>query len=169
MNRILLLTVTFLLISSSNSVAAAPAKPEERSPTPASPAATPGSPPALEPGLWRITLTSTTNGKPEPKQDLKECLGEELKDLPAYFAPQLEGLQATCKLTRLPDADRTIGHRMHCSGADFTVDALTSVTVENSRHFTLSLRTDSRAPGETAIVVAKGEGRWIGACEPARK
>ena len=169
MRRILLLTVTVLLTPSLDSVADAPEKPEERSPTPDSPAATPGSPSALEPGLWRITLSSTTNGKPDPKQDLKECLGEELKDLPAYFAPQLEGAQATCKLTRLPEADRTIGHRMQCSGAGFTVDALTSVTVENSRHFNLSLRTDSRAPGESAIVVAKGEGQWVSACEPAAK
>jgi hypothetical protein len=53
---------------------------------------------------------------------------------------------------------------MQCSGEGFTVDAQTSVTVENSRHFTMSIRTDSRAPGESAIVVAKGEGRWIGRC-----
>ena len=46
---------------------------------------------ALEPGLWRVTVSSTTNGKPDPNQDTKECLGEELKDITAYFAPQLEG------------------------------------------------------------------------------
>jgi hypothetical protein len=55
---------------------------------------------ALEPGMWRLTLTSTTNGKPDPKQDSKECLGEQLKDLAAYFAPQLEGAKATCQRTR---------------------------------------------------------------------
>ena len=125
--------------------------------------------PALEPGLWRMTVTTTTNGKPDPKQDFKQCLGEELKDLPAYFAPQLEGAQATCKHTRQPAADRTINYRMQCSGAGFTVDALTSVTFENSRLFTMNMRTDSQAPGESATVVAKGEGRWIGACEPAGK
>jgi hypothetical protein len=58
---------------------------------------------------------------------------------------------------------------MQCSGADFTVDALTSVTVENPRHFTVSIKTDSRAPGESAVVVATGEGRRIGACEPAQE
>jgi hypothetical protein len=116
-----------------------------------------------------MTVTSTTNGKPDPKQDFKQCLGEELKDLPAYFAPQLEGGQATCKHTRQPEADRTINYRMQCSGAGFTIDALTSITFENSRHFTMSIRTDSRAPGESATVIAKGEGRWIGACEPAGK
>jgi hypothetical protein len=120
--------------------------------------------PALEPGLWRITVTSTTNGKSDPKQDLKECLGEELKDLAAYFAPQLEGAKATCKRTRQPEGDRTVAYRMQCSGEGFTVDALTSVTVVNSRHFTMSIRTDSRAPGESAVVVAKGDGRRTGAC-----
>ncbi|MGH7767306.1 MAG: DUF3617 domain-containing protein [Candidatus Binatia bacterium] len=125
--------------------------------------------PALEPGLWRISVTSTTNGKPDPNQDSKECLGDELKDLASYFAPELEGAKATCKRTRQPAADRKTGYRMQCSGAGFTVDALTSVTIENSRHFTMSIRTDSRAPGESAIVVVKGEGRRIGACEPAGK
>jgi hypothetical protein len=149
MRRILLLTVTLLLIPSYYSATAAPEQ--------------------LEPGLWRITVTSTTNGKPDPKQDFEECLGEELKDLAAYFAPQLEGAQATCKRTRQPEADRKLGYRMQCSGEGFTVDALTSVTIENSRHFSMSIRTDSRAPGESAIVVAMGEARWIGACEPAGK
>jgi hypothetical protein len=124
---------------------------------------------ALEPGIWRITVTSTTNGKPDPKQDLKECLGEELKALASYFAPQLEGAKATCKRTRQPEVDRKVGYRMQCSGAGFTVDALTSITVENSRHFTMSIRMDSRTKRESAIVVAKGEGRRIGACEPAGK
>jgi Protein of unknown function (DUF3617) len=160
MRRIPLLTATLLLIPSFYSAAAAPEQPEERSP---------GSLPKMEPGMWQITVTSTANGKPEPKQDFKVCLGEELKDLAAYFAPQLEGVQATCKRTRQPEADRKLGYRMQCSGADFTVDALTSVTIENSRHFTMSMRTDSRAPGESAIVVTQGEGRWIGACEPAGK
>ncbi len=123
--------------------------------------------PVLEPGLWQIKVTSTTNGKPDPKQDLKECLVEELKDLPAYFAPQLEGVQATCKVTRLPEAERTIGHRMQCSSAGFTVDAVTSVTIENSRYFIVSIRSDSRATRESALVVAKGVGRWTGTCEPA--
>lgn len=123
----------------------------------------------LEPGVWRITVTSTTNGKPDPKQESKECLGDELKDLASYFAPQLEGAKATCKRTRQPEKDRTVAYRMQCSGEGFTVDALTSVTVVNSRHFTMSIRTDSRAPGESAVVVAKGEGRRIGACAPPGK
>lgn len=169
MRRILLLTATLLLNPSTFSVAGAPEKPEERTATPASPVENPGSQPALEPGLWRITVTSTTNGKADPNQDLKECLGEELKDLPAYFAPQLEGVQATCKVTRLPDADRTFGHRMQCSGAGFTVDALTSVTIETSRHFIVSIRSDSRATREAALVVAEGEGHRIGECEPAQE
>ncbi|MEX0734499.1 MAG: DUF3617 family protein [Steroidobacteraceae bacterium] len=149
MRRILLLTVTLLLIPSYDSATAAPEQ--------------------LEQGLWRIMVTSTTNGKPDPKQDFKVCLGEELKDLAAYFAPQLEGVQATCKRTRQPEAAGKLGYRLQCSGEGFTVDGLTSVTIENSRHFTVSIRTDSRAPGESAIVAAKGEAHWVGACEPAEK
>lgn len=121
--------------------------------------------PALEPGLWRITLKSTTNGKPDPDQDSKECLGEELKDIAAYFAPQLEGVEAQCTRTRHPSNDpKILAYRMHCTGPGFTTNAETSVTVENPRRFRLNLRIDSRAEPESATVVAKGEGTWISAC-----
>ena len=119
---------------------------------------------ALEPGMWRITVTSTTNGKPDPAQDSKECLGEELKDLAAYFAPQLEGAEVECKRTRQPANDRELNYRMQCSGTGLTVDALTSFTVENSRHFTVTMRINSRTPQESAIVVARGKASWTGAC-----
>jgi len=54
----------------------------------------------MEPGNWRIETRSITNGKADPPQDQVECLRDELKDLAAYFAPQLEGVQAKC--TRAP-------------------------------------------------------------------
>jgi hypothetical protein len=132
----------------------------------ASPSAA-GPQPALEPGMWRITVTTTTNGKADPAQDVKECLGEELKDLPAYFAPQLEGGEAECTRTRQPSEDRKVAYRMQCRGAGFTVDALTGVTVENSRHFTATMRINSQAEQESALVVGKAEGRRTGAC-PAK-
>lgn len=120
---------------------------------------------ALEPGLWRITVSSTTNGKPDPKQDTKECLTEELKDIPAYFAPQLEGGKAECTRTRQPSKDpKIVAYRMQCTGPGFTVDALTSVTIEDSRHFSVTMRIDSKAPQESATVVANGEAAWTGAC-----
>jgi hypothetical protein len=46
---------------------------------------------------------------------------------------------------------------MHCRGAGFTVDALTGVTVKNSRHFTVTIQTHSRTADESATVVAKGK------------
>jgi hypothetical protein len=120
--------------------------------------------PALEPGLWRITVTSTTTGKPDPPQDSKQCLGEELQNLPAYFAPQLEGGDAECERTQPPAKDRQLTYRMKCRGADFTVDALTGVTIQNSRHFTMTIQTQAQTAEESATVVAKGEGRRLGAC-----
>ena len=125
--------------------------------------------PALEPGLWKVTLKSTTNGKADPDQEFTQCLRDELKDLVSYFAPQLEGSEAECERTRPHSEDRIMAYHMLCRGEDFTVDAQVSVTVVDPRKFTLSLRTDSRAPGETAVVVAKGEGRWTGECEPTAK
>lgn len=119
---------------------------------------------ALEPGMWRVTVATTTNGKPDPDQDSKECLGEELKDLAAYFAPQLEGGKAECKRTRQPSKDREVTYRLQCHGGGFTVDAMTSVTVENSRHFTVTMQINTRTERESAIVVANAQGHRTGAC-----
>ena len=48
----------------------------------------------LEPGLWRVTVNSTTNGRPEAEQDDQVCLEAELKDLGKYFAPERDGREA---------------------------------------------------------------------------
>jgi hypothetical protein len=115
--------------------------------------------------MWKISVTSTTNGKSNPKEDTDQCLGEELKDLTSYFAPQLEGAQADCTKTLQPSKDpNQVAYRMQCRGAGFTVDALTSVTFEDSRHFTMTMRIDSRAPQESAVVVANGDGQRTGTC-----
>ncbi|MGQ0429923.1 MAG: DUF3617 domain-containing protein [Gammaproteobacteria bacterium] len=121
----------------------------------------------LEPGMWRLTLTSTTNGNPDPVQDFRQCLGEELKDLPAYFAPQLENpdnVELKCSRAQQPPTERELTYRMQCSGAGLTVDALTSVTIQDSHHFTVTLQINSRTEQESALVVGEGEGRWTGAC-----
>jgi hypothetical protein len=73
-------------------------------------------------------------------QDTEDCLkGDQLKDLGAYFAPSLEGVQADCKSTRQPS-----------SGA---------------RRFTAALRIESRSQTESALVQADVEGIWTGACK----
>jgi hypothetical protein len=122
---------------------------------------------ALEPGLWKLTVNSITNGKPDPVQNSEECLGDELKDLPAYFAPQLEGVKAECTRTRQPSDDGKLAYLMKCSGAGFTVEALTSVTFVNSRHFSASMQINSRSRTQSARVEASAQGHHAGAC-PAR-
>jgi hypothetical protein len=119
---------------------------------------------ALEPGMWRITVTSTTNGTSNPDEDTEQCLGEELKDLVSYFAPQLEEVQAQCTNTRQPSDPNQVAYRMQCRGAGFTVDALTRVTIESSSHFTATMRIDSRTVQESALVIANAQGRRTGAC-----
>jgi hypothetical protein len=123
----------------------------------------------LEPGRWKLHVASTTKGKPDPVQDTEACLqGEELKDLGAYFAPTLEGVEARCERTRLPSSDpRKVDYRARCTGAGFTWEATSSVTVESSGHFTASMRMDTRTQRDSAIVVAEISGTRVGPCEPA--
>jgi hypothetical protein len=121
----------------------------------------------LEPGQWKITVNSTTNGKPDPVQNTDECLGDELKDLAAYFAPQLEGVQAKCTRTRQPSDAGKIAYVMKCSGAGFTVEASTSVAFVNAGHFTATMQINSRSRTESARVEATAQGERTGTC-PAR-
>jgi hypothetical protein len=122
--------------------------------------------PELEPGNWKLHVVSTTNGRPEPVQNTEECLGDELKDLGAYFAPDLEGVKAKCKRARLPSSDpKKLIFRMQCTGSGFTTDITTTTTIESSRHFTASMRINSKTKTESALVVADADARWVGACK----
>lgn len=121
----------------------------------------------LEPGLWRITVNSTTNGKPDPAQDNQECLGAELKDLGKYFAPEMEGVRAKCTRTAFRSNDpNTLSHRMTCTGthAKFTTEIQSKVNIMSATHFKLHLKLDTKTPKESAIVIAEGEAKRIGAC-----
>lgn len=119
----------------------------------------------LQQGLWRVMVKTTTNGKSEPPQDDKVCLKDELKDPARYFAPELEGVKAKCTRTSTPQKDKNaLGHRLKCTGSNFTMDATTNVTVLAPDHFTMAMRIDSKAPKQQAVVIAEGEARRVGAC-----
>jgi len=121
----------------------------------------------LTPGLWRVTATSTTNGKPEPDQDEEVCLDAELKDLGKYFAPELEGVRAKCARTKRPTGSPNIhAYRLNCTGIDskFTTEMQTNVVIVSATHFKLNMRIDTKTPTETAVVLAEGESKRVGAC-----
>jgi len=122
----------------------------------------------LQPGLWWLHVATTTNGKAEPAQDTEACLkAEELKDLGAYFSPVLEEAEADCQTTQQPSSDpRRLEYRMHCTGAGFTLDAKTSVTIESPQRFSASLQMDTRTEHESAVVVAEFEANRTGECPP---
>jgi hypothetical protein len=120
----------------------------------------------LEPGRWKLHVASTTNGNADPARDTEECLeGSELKDLGAYFAPTLEGVQARCERTRLPASDpHKVDYRARCTGAGFTWEATSSVTVDSASGFTATVRMETRTQRESAVVVAEIAGTRVGPC-----
>lgn len=122
----------------------------------------------LEPGNWKLKVTSTVNGKPEPEQNTQDCLrADQLKDLGAYFAPDLEGVKAKCTKTQQPSGDPTkLAYKMRCTGSGFTLEMDAGVSIESSRHFVADIRMNTKTRQQSALVVAKAEGRWDGACKP---
>jgi len=120
----------------------------------------------MEPGNWHITTRATTNGKAEPMQVQDECLRDELKDLAAYFAPSLEGMQAQCSRTPQKVAPNAIAYKMRCTGKGFTLDAESHVDVVDRKKFTATLKMDTKTPKERGVVVAKVEGAHTGDCKP---
>lgn len=125
----------------------------------------------LEPGNWKLKVTSTVNGKPEPEQNTEECLrAEELKDLAAYFAPDMEGVKAKCSRASKPSSDpKQLIYRTRCTGSGFNSEINATVKIENARHFSMDIRMNTRTREESALVLAKAEGRWSGACKPEAK
>lgn len=120
----------------------------------------------LDPGNWRVRATSVTNGVADPEQDSEMCLNAELKDLAAYFAPALEGVQAKCSTTRVASKDpKVIARRLRCIGSGFTYEAETSVTIVDPSRFTMTLRSRAKTPTETGIVSLAGRGDRLGPCK----
>lgn len=122
---------------------------------------------ALEPGLWRVMVSSTTNGRPEADQDDQVCIDAEFKDLAKYFAPELEGVRAKCTRTKRPTGDpNVLAYRMTCTGTipKFTTEMQSNVTIVSATHFKLSLKMHSKTPKESALVVAESEAKRIGPC-----
>jgi hypothetical protein len=115
----------------------------------------------LEPGNWKLKVESSVNGKPEPEQNTQDCLrADQLKDLGAYFAPDLEGVKAKCTKTQQPTGD---------TGCGFTLEMDAGVSIESPRHFIADIKMHTKTRKESALVVAKAEGRWDGACKPGAK
>jgi hypothetical protein len=125
----------------------------------------------LEPGNWKLRVASTVNGKPEPELNTQDCLhADQLKSLGTYFAPDLEGVKAKCAKTQQPTGDAAkLAYKMRCTGSGFTLEMDAGVSIENSRHFVADIRMHTRTRKESALVVAKAEGRWEGACKAGAK
>jgi uncharacterized protein DUF3617 len=130
-----------------------------------------GAQPGLEPGNWKLKVTSSVNGQPEPEQNTEDCLrAAQLKDLGAYFAPDLEGVKAKCTKTQKPTGDATkLAYQMRCTGSGFTLNMDAGVSIESPRHFVADIRMHTKTKKESALVVAKAEARWDGPCKPEAK
>jgi hypothetical protein len=105
---------------------------------------------------------------PSEPEDTEACLkAEELKDLGAYFAPSLEGVDAICDRVRQPVKDPSkFDYSMVCRGEGFSVEVTTNVTIEASDRFSAAIESHSRSAGETVRVVAQVKAKRSGPCKP---
>ena len=113
----------------------------------------------MEPGNWRLKTTSSTNGKAEPPQDQEECLGDELKDLNSYFAPELEGVKAKCRRAQRKTLDKSIAYTMKCTGDKFTIEMESAVKIESPKRFTFPSRISSFTVPATSSIGTFGSTR----------
>lgn len=122
--------------------------------------------PKLEPGNWALKTATTVNGKAEPDDIQEVCLDDELKDIAGYFSPKLEGVRAQCRTTKKPSKANTLAHVMQCKGSTFTMEATTSVTIENPRSFKAMMRIDTRNKDQPPyLAVADAQAKWTGPCK----
>jgi len=130
-------------------------------------AAEPQSAIKLQPGTWRLRVSSITNGVADPAQDTEVCISaEELSDLGSYFAPVLEDVDADCKKTRQPSADpNKIDYRMACIAPKITVNSMSQVMIESINRFDLAMVIDSRTEIETGHVEVSAQANWVRPCD----
>jgi Protein of unknown function (DUF3617) len=123
--------------------------------------------PVLEPGNWMYSLEVVSNGKQMPARTAEECLDEELKDVVGYFAPQLEGVQGKCENER-KSADSHLDYKMRCVGSGFVMEAVTRVTIEDSRHVRIRTQVLTQTMQGDTRVVMSGDALRTGACRKKR-
>jgi|SRR5271169_1790692 hypothetical protein len=119
----------------------------------------------IEPGLWRITGQTKSEGVVSPPHESSKCLtADETRDLATTFSPVPRTINSECApIERKLDGTR-LNWRLACKG-QLNVELTGAFNFDSTRHYTAIVRTQAAIGGQTIDSLDMLEGQWVSACQ----
>lgn len=120
----------------------------------------------IEPGFWKITAQTKSEGMLSPPHESAKCLSEdETKDLATTFSPVPRMVNSECApIERKLDATR-LDWRLVCKG-QLNVELTGAFNFDSTHHYTATVHTHADIGGQTIDTLDMIEGRWVSsACQ----
>jgi hypothetical protein len=119
----------------------------------------------IEPGLWKITVQTKSEGVVSPPHESAKCLtADETRDLATTFSPVPRMVNSECTpIERTLDGARLNWHLV-CKG-QLNVELTGAFNFDSARHYTATVRTQAAIGGQTIDSLDMLEGRWVSACQ----
>src|ERR1700733_15400446 len=119
----------------------------------------------IEPGLWKITVQTKSEGMVCPPHESAKCLpADETRDLATTFSPVPRMINSECTpIERTLDGAR-LNWRLVCKG-QLNVELTGAFNFDSARHYTATVRTQAAIGGQTIDSLDVLEGQWVSACQ----
>jgi Protein of unknown function (DUF3617) len=119
----------------------------------------------IEPGLWKITTTTRSNGETGSPHESSKCLtAEETRDLATTFSPVSRTVNSTCSPIERTLTGARLGWRLTCKG-QIDMELSGDFNFDSPRHYTGTLRSKAAMAGMLTIDSESTlEGQWVSAC-----
>jgi len=120
----------------------------------------------VEPGLWKITTLTVSNGVAAPPRESTRCLtAEQTADIAATFSPVAQTINSECAPIERSLVGGKLSWRLVCKG-QLDMELTGEFNFDNARHYTATVRTRAQIAGmPMANAVNSIEGAWVSACQ----
>jgi hypothetical protein len=118
----------------------------------------------IEPGLWKITALTKSEGTVSPPHESAKCLtADETRDLATTFSPVPRTINSECApIERTLDGGK-LNWRLVCKG-QLNVELTGAFNFDSAHHYTATVRTHADMAGQTIDSLDLLEGQWMSAC-----
>ncbi len=128
-------------------------------------AAAPAFADGIEPGLWKITVQTKSEGMVSPPHELAKCLtADETRDLGTTFSPVPRMVNSECAPIERTLDGAHLNWRLVCKG-QLNVELTGAFNFDSTRHYTATVHTQAAIGGQTIDTLDMLEGRWVSACQ----
>ena len=119
----------------------------------------------IQPGLWKITTISLSNGVQMPQRVNSRCLTvEQANNLADTFSPQFGGVNTTCERTDYKKSAQKMTWRLQCRG-QMNMDTVAEFTFFSPLRYTATISTKGWVANQQILdsrVALQGE--YVGGC-----